>query len=442
MANPDSLRIVLNPRFRNFLGFAYALTVTVAFGGVYFLDEAFHGVGGAVSIAAPLLDAAGTAAILLLAAGTVFGMSWLYRLRFQEIVISACCDRVRAGLCERDAVLRKTCAEHLQQVGQLAELRTHGQELARTCRAVGEANEHLRGSLTAAVAFTENSAIGILHSLHDVDDAVRTLVQHLLHSSEESETIVQTSRERVSTNHQFVVELKEYVHSRRAEVEGNRAQFVGIIEYIHSFSKTLVSIEAIATQTNLLALNATIESARAGEAGRGFAVVANEVRQLSRQTMAAAEQVRIGLEGMQTMIDRFLVERVNASDTGREIEKLESFGRQLVGAVQGYDDLTAYLRRVIVDADGQSQVVAQLILKAIGEIQFQDILRQRMELVGDGLSALQRFNGMLASSVAALPEVRRIEGAIELPSRMIDDRMPSAGTAVVARFEPTVELFG
>ena len=34
MANPDSLRIVLNPRFRRFLGFVYAATVTAASGGV------------------------------------------------------------------------------------------------------------------------------------------------------------------------------------------------------------------------------------------------------------------------------------------------------------------------------------------------------------------------------------------------------------------------
>jgi methyl-accepting chemotaxis protein len=159
-------------------------------------------------------------------------------------------------------------------------------------------------------------------------------------------------------------------------------------------------------------LNATIEAARAGEAGRGFAVVANEVRQLSHQTVAAADQIRGGLGRMQQMIDRFLVERVDAARASDEIEKLESFGRELGHAVEGYNDLTGYLREVIEAADGQSKQVAARIADAIGGVQFQDIVRQRLEQVMHGLSVLEAGNEKMAEAIGALPELRPIGEAL------------------------------
>ncbi len=56
--------------------------------------------------------------------------------------------------------------------------------------------------------------------------------------------------------------------------------------------KLLKTINSIADQTNLLALNATIEAARAGEEGKGFAVVANEVKELSKTTKTANEDIQ------------------------------------------------------------------------------------------------------------------------------------------------------
>ncbi len=83
-------------------------------------------------------------------------------------------------------------------------------------------------------------------------------------------------------------------------------------EEFQDVNKLLHTINSIADQTNLLALNATIEAARAGEEGKGFAVVAHEVKELSKTTKNANEDIqkKIRMIG-ESILD--LSENVNSS---------------------------------------------------------------------------------------------------------------------------------
>jgi len=97
----------------------------------------------------------------------------------------------------------------------------------------------------------------------------------------------------------------------------------------------LKTINIISDQTNLLALNATIEAARAGEYGKGFAVVAGEVKELSKTTKNANNQIQDKLTEISNSITQLssevhgAIEKMNqslntVSGTKNNVEKVNS----------------------------------------------------------------------------------------------------------------------
>ncbi|GAA4724955.1 methyl-accepting chemotaxis protein [Brevibacillus fulvus] len=101
----------------------------------------------------------------------------------------------------------------------------------------------------------------------------------------------------------------------------------------------LSSILEISKKTKLLSLNARIEASRAGHLGLGFGVVADEIRNLSEQTEAAAQQIERVLmliqNNMNIVADR-MTQTEKATVAGGEILSLTtSQFRQIVQTSEG-----------------------------------------------------------------------------------------------------------
>ena len=123
--------------------------------------------------------------------------------------------------------------------------------------------------------------------------------------------------------------------------------------------KVVKVITSIAQQTNLLALNATIEAARAGEGGKGFAVVANEVKDLSKETAKATEDISQKIEAIQSDT-RGAVKAIG--EIGEIIGQINDLQGAIASAVEEQTATTNEITRNVADAARGSGEIAQNIL--------------------------------------------------------------------------------
>ena len=146
-------------------------------------------------------------------------------------------------------------------------------------------------------------------------------------------------------------------------------------DYIEKIDEAVALIFSISGQTNLLSLNASIEAARAGEAGRGFAVVAEEIRKLSEQSAAGAEQIKELAQGIMEKSG----ETVEQADVVKDIIREEQ--DYIIATREQYQQLEESIRHS-----------AEEIRKIAGETRH--LSQQKEDILGNigSLSAISEEN--------------------------------------------------
>jgi len=204
-----------------------------------------------------------------------------------------------------------------------------------------------------------------------------------MHASLDSSEALARSNERPR---QIISSLQSTLHARTEQLRTNFASLSDLAHQFETLRPLIGTISTIADKAFFLSINAAVEAARAGSGGAAFALVAGEMRALSTLTQTAAKDIG---EGIATFTSRMHgeLDRARPQVEGSSSELEQMIGE--LGEIQGNlamagSELTAMIQSM---DSGHSQMVERLS-SILGHVQFQDVIRQRLDQVGESIGEL------------------------------------------------------
>ncbi len=304
-----------------------------------------------------------------------------------------------------------TCEIHERCSAQHLSIRDNYHQ---TVSDLSQYNAVLCNQLREAIGQTETAVLGVVGRMVNIHQQSSFQVNQIGTSSEKSGELIAITREQVRKNQQVIQALNAFSDSQSEQLRGNLDRIQRLSDEMEQMRPLVDDIADIADRTNLLALNAAIEAARAGEAGRGFAVVSDAVRNLSNQSNKAAHEIA---DRITRVAKHAAAETENAKRSiacNEDSQKFTSLADNLSNIEGRFKTAALHLEEIIKGIDEANGVIVEEVSVVLGEIQFQDVVRQRLEHVNNGLDYQSEF---------ALKTLHWLEGKGESPEKQLSEHL-------------------
>jgi methyl-accepting chemotaxis protein len=242
-------------------------------------------------------------------------------------------------------------------------------------------HDHIGDSL----AESEREVLKVIEQIGVLNEKASQQRDIIAQTIENSKVMMENSQSRVEANKGIVAAIGMQIEEQTNELKGDFEHIQGLSSEVLSLTPMIKVITSIAQKTNLLALNAEIEAARAGSAGRSFAVVALEVRRLAVQTSKAAADIALKINATCDRASQEMVEAAIALKSHEKTNVMAGLMADLIKMQLDFSENDHAMRALIVKVDENCQESVIGLRRAMGHIQFQDVMRQRMEHVQNAL---------------------------------------------------------
>lgn len=254
-------------------------------------------------------------------------------------------------------------------------------------------DEVMDEQLKVVISDTESSAMNLIAQVRSVHDSAATLLNYLGNSDQSAQDMEKEIDGSVASITQIANFTQDLPDIIRGDIDAVEKATIKEFNGLGSFIEV---IKEISLQSNLLALNAAIEAAHAGDAGRGFAVVANEVRKLSMRSAEAALMIEKGLvDAQRTMLDG-----LKQSTMQRQIANADAVVSSIRTLQANYEDIRQYYKSKLIAVTEHNRTLASDIAEILGQIQYQDVVRQRIERVESAVARRNDVFGELPRRLA------------------------------------------